>query len=263
MFVVAPLNVPGGTGSPVNCASRGQNTTCHELIPTTTRKDAGMEIEQRIAQLGHELFRANAVREIQNLMGRYTVNHAPATIHRAIHFFALELPDVSAEIGDRGVYVGEAGIRELFEDRFPMEPAGNLLIHYLATPMIEVAADGETARGVWRSPGVEAVRPADGGKPVPLWSFGAYAVDFVYLDGRWKIRHLHWFRTIKSSHADGWVDDLSMAFSGPLVESPNVEPGTYHNPYTPESVQEPIPPCPPPYETYSGHEWAVTPQAVP
>lgn len=222
-----------------------------------------MDIEQRLADLEHELFRARAVQDIQNLMGRYTVNHGPATIHQAVHFFALELPDVSVEVGDRGVYVGEAGIRELFGTRFPMEPNGNLLIHYLATPMIEVAADGRSARGVWRSPGVEAVRPADGGKPVPLWSFGAYAVDFVYLDGQWKIRHLHWFRTIKSSHAEGWVDDLSMAFGGKLADSPNLQPGTYHNPYTPDAVQEPVPPCPQPYKTYDGPDWAVRPQQVP
>ena len=43
---------------------------------------------------------------------------------------------------------------------------GVLLVHYLATPMIEVAEDGKTARGVWRSPGIEAVLPPGGGKLV-------------------------------------------------------------------------------------------------
>lgn len=222
-----------------------------------------MDLEKRVLELERELFRARAAQEIQNLMGAYTVNHSPTTTHQALNFFALELPDVSAEIGDRGVYVGEAGLRELFAGRFSMEATGNLLIHYIATPMVEVAGDGKTARGVWRSPGVEAVRPPDGGKPVPLWSFGAYAADFVYRDGRWKIWHLHWFRNIKCTFADGWVDDLSMTHSGPLVDSPNVRPSTYHNPYTPEAKQELVPPCPPPYETYSGPDWAVTPQTVP
>jgi hypothetical protein len=79
-----------------------------------------MNAEERLARLEHELFRVKAGGDIQNLMGRYTVNHTPATIHQAINFFALELPDVSAEIGDRGVFVGEAGLRELFVGRFPM-----------------------------------------------------------------------------------------------------------------------------------------------
>ena len=221
-----------------------------------------MDAQERLAKLEHELFRAQAVTDIQNLMGRYTVNHAPATIHQAVNFFALELPDVSAEIGDRGVYVGAAGIQELFGGRFPMEPVGNLLVHYLATPMIQVAADGKSARGVWRSPGVEAVRPGNDEKPVPLWSFGAYAVDFVHIDGQWKIRHLRWIRTIKCTFADGWVDDLSYTFGGPLVDSPNVMPTTYHNPYTPASTQQPIPPCPPAYDTYDGPEWAVAAQTA-
>jgi hypothetical protein len=200
------------------------------------------------------------VHEIQLLMGRYTVNHTPATIHRAVQFFALELDDVSVETGDRGRYVGEAGIRELFGDRFPMEPVGNLLIHYLATPMIEVARDGRSARGVWRSPGVEAVRPPDGGEPKALWSFGAYACEFALLGGEWKIRHLQWFRTIKSSFEDGWVRDLSMTFGVPMPESANVQPTSYHHPYTPDSVQETVPPCPPAYDTYEGFGWATIPQ---
>jgi SnoaL-like domain len=215
-----------------------------------------MSLEDRVAQLEHEVARERAAREIQNLMGRYTVNHAPATVHQAVEFFALELPDVSAEVGDRGVYVGEARIRELFEDRLPMEPRGNLLLHYLATPMIEVAADGNSARGVWRSPGIEALRVPHGAQPVALMSFGAYAVDFVRIGGTWKIHHLQWFTTIKSSFAQGWVKDLSMTRTEPAPESPNVKPSTYHNPYTPDSVQEPIPPCPSPYETYDGFSWA-------
>jgi hypothetical protein len=221
-----------------------------------------LDIEERLAWLERELFRAQAVNDIQNLMGRYTVNHSPAGVANAISFFALELPDVSAEFGDRGVYVGEAGLQELFVERFGMEPVGNLLVHYIATPMVTVAGDGKTARGVWRSPGVEAVRPADGGEPVALWSFGAYAADFVHLGGRWKIYHLQWFRTIKCSFTDGWVKDLSMTHGGPLAQSPNVRPTTYHNPYTPDSVQETVPPCPPAYETYEGFGWATTPQQV-
>ena len=220
-------------------------------------------VEERLAYLEKELFRARAAQQIQNLMGRYTVNHTPATMYRAVHFFALDRPDVSAEMGDRGVFIGEEGIRALFQGQFPMEPVGNLLLHYLATPMIEVAEDGQTARGVWRSPGVEAVRPGPEEPPVPLWSFGAYAADFLHNSGEWKILHLRWLRTIKCSFADGWVDDLSMTFGGPVPDQPYIRPNTYHNPYTPTSTQEPVPPCPPAYLSYVGPNWAVAPQQVP
>jgi SnoaL-like domain len=214
----------------------------------------------RIERLETQLARREAVDAIQKLMGAYTVNFSPKYMSRALDFYALDRPDVSVEIGDRGVYMGEAALRKLFSAQFTMSLAGNLLIHYLATPMIEVAADGESARGVWRSPGIEAVVPAGGGRPVPLWSFGAYAVDFIRQGADWKILHLHWFRTIKCSYEQAWVDDLSMTHTGRLPGGTAVQATTYHNPYTPESVQEPVPPCPPPYESMTTPDWMVKEQ---
>ena len=117
------------------------------------------------------------------------------------------------EVGDRGVWKGPDAVRTLFEETFTNRSDGVLLIHYLATPMIEVAEDGITARGVWRSPGIEAVASDNDETRVPLWSFGSYAVDFIKKAGEWKIWHLHWFRQIKCSYKDAWVDDLSMVYS--------------------------------------------------
>ena len=41
----------------------------------------------------------------------------------------------------------------------------------------EVAGDGQTAKGVWRSPGIEAVRPADGGGRVRAYTPPTVALD--------------------------------------------------------------------------------------
>ena len=92
----------------------------------------------RVAVLEAQLARLDAARELHNLMGRYTVNFSPKFMHRAVDFYALERPDVSVEIADRGVFVGGDAIRKLFGAQFAMSLKGNLLIHYLATPMIEV-----------------------------------------------------------------------------------------------------------------------------
>ena len=216
------------------------------------------DIEKRLAAMEREVSRLRAVVDIQNLMGRETNNHIPLNMHRKPQMFAIDRPDVSVEIADRGRYVGAEAIRILFEQQFQMILKGNLLIHYLATPMIEVAGDGLTAKGAWLSPGLEAVRHSEQEKPVPLWSFGAYAVDFVRQEHGWKIWHFRWFRTIKCRFDRGWVDDLSMAFTGPLPGGPAVKPPLYHNPYTPEFIQQPIPPCPEPYETWTAadEDWA-------
>lgn len=215
------------------------------------------ELIRRIEKLEHELGRTQAARDIQNLMGRYTINFSPKYMHRALDFYALDRPDVSVEIADRGVYVGAQALTKLFGAQFAMDLKGNLLVHYLATVMIEVARDGQSARGVFRSPGIEAVVPPGGGKPVALWSFGTYAVDFIKQGQQWKILHLQWFRTIKCTYADGWVDDLSMTYTGKLPDSPEILPTTFHNPYTPDNVQVPIPPAPPPYETLTDASWMV------
>ena len=219
------------------------------------------DLLERIALLEHKLARQEAVNAVQNVMGAYTVNFSPKRMHQALDFYALDRPDVSVEIGDRGVYVGEAALRQLFCTQFTMSLKGNMLIHYLTTPMIEVSADGESARGVWRSPGIEAVVPRDGAAPVPLWSFGTYAVDFLKYGEQWKILHLHWFRIIKCSYQKGWVEDLSMAFSGKLPDGPELGVTTYHNPYTPEWTQAPVPPCPPPYKKITTADWMTTEQS--
>ena len=222
-------------------------------------------IAKRLEALEQEVRGLRAVQEIQNLMGRYCVNHVQKNMAASVQFYALSQPDVSVEIADRGVFVGEAALRSLFQQQFqtPDHLQGYLLHHYLATPMIEIAGDLKTAKGVWYSPGIEAVTGPDRAEPQALWSFGAYAVDFIYENGNWKIWHMHWFRCVKADFHKGWVDDLSMTVTGRLPNSPELQPTTYHNPYTPASVQESIPPCPAPYHAWDSADWAVKERPAP
>lgn len=96
---------------------------------------------------------------------------------KTLSFFALDEPDVSVEVGDRGLYRGKEALTTLFNDQFGSASLkGNLLFPFLTTGMVEIAADGKTAKGTWRSPCVQAVMPKDGkGEPEPIWLFGAYA----------------------------------------------------------------------------------------
>jgi hypothetical protein len=214
-------------------------------------------LEERLAAVEKELARARDVQAIMNLMGRYTVNWVPKNLDRQAAFYALDEPDVSVEVGDRGVFRGPEAVKQLFGATFSNPILeGILLVHYLATPMVEVAGDGKTAKGVFRSPGIEAIASPDGKERIPVWSFGAYAIDFIKKGGEWKIWHLHWFRQVKSKYKEAWVEDLSMAYA-PTPPAPELGPTTYHNPYTPATIQESIPSCPEPYETWDGESWAV------
>jgi len=67
------------------------------------------------------------------------------------------------------------------------------VMHTQETPVIEVAGDGKTAKGIWYSIGL-AVRGEvddDGNSSVSTgWMWEKYAVDFIKENGEWKIWHL-------------------------------------------------------------------------
>jgi hypothetical protein len=72
--------------------------------------------------------------------------------------------------------------------------AGNeYVMHTQETPVIEVAGDGKTAKGLWYSIGigVRANVNSDGTYTKSTsWMWEKYAVDFIKEDGKWKIWHL-------------------------------------------------------------------------
>jgi hypothetical protein len=63
--------------------------------------------------------------------------------------------------------------------------AGNFQFHTLTSPIIVVADDRKTAKGVWYTPGMV------GGYRGGSWLWERYGVDFVNENGAWKIWHLH------------------------------------------------------------------------
>ena len=69
---------------------------------------------------------------------------------------------------------------------------GEFAMHTSTTPVIEVAGDGKTAKGIWYSPGI-GLTPHVNGDSVQVGSiffWEKYAGDFVKENGQWKIWHL-------------------------------------------------------------------------
>jgi len=67
------------------------------------------------------------------------------------------------------------------------------VMHTQETPVIEVAGDGKTAKGIWYSIGqsVSGTVDENGSTSVRTgWMWEKYAVDFAYENGEWKIWHL-------------------------------------------------------------------------
>lgn len=128
-----------------------------------------------------------ALNAIQNLMGRYSHGAELRGEGALAELFAMKTEGVSWRTP-----VGPAGIKGM-QGRFinPAEKApgtvpGALHMHAMLTPVIEIAADGQTAKGVWDSFGPNIAN----GSEIGDWLWLKYGVDFVKEDGQWKIWHL-------------------------------------------------------------------------
>lgn len=65
---------------------------------------------------------------------------------------------------------------------------GLMILHPINTPLIKIAGDGKTARGMFYSIGVECHGAPDGGEA--YWMNEKVAADFVKENGRWYIWHM-------------------------------------------------------------------------
>ncbi len=101
--------------------------------------------------------RLEAVQACRNLMGRYSYLHSAFRNKEFMELWSKR-DDVSQTmpfgkfVGYEGVYqsyVGVHGDRNTPEDYEAIR--GLMMIHEMSTDVIEVAADGKTARGIWIS----------------------------------------------------------------------------------------------------------------
>lgn len=121
-----------------------------------------------------------------------------------------------------------------------------------STPLVEVAGDGATARGIWYSIAqVTTGRP--NGKSEGLWRGEKVAADFVREDGEWKIWHLM-ISTDYTSPAGQNHGDQPLNYpkgEDPLekeIGNPTISVMTHDYRY---HWSDNYPPVPEPYETFS------------
>lgn len=214
--------------------------------------------QERKEKLLTNIRKLDSYHEIQNLMGRLTAALNFQRREEILSYFALEKDDVSLEYADEGVFEGRKAIEALLDDLLlhPNEK-GYMLDMQLTTPMIEVADDAKTAKGLWWCPGISSVHANEETKA--LWCWGMTGADFLFDGKQWKVWHLHYFRLIRCDYKKGWVEDTSMINRLNTPLHPLSKPSTYHNPYSPLSIREGIPACPRPYASYeeSDKNWML------
>jgi hypothetical protein len=230
------------------------------------------ELKQEIAGLKLEVERALAVTACQNLMNRYQYYQLRGMRDEQQSLFASKTCGGAVEM-IWGVYDGVESIArwKKFEGagkKRTVENFGGLWMHGMCTPIIEVAADGKTARGLWLMIGAESA--AEKGKALWAdWTFGQFAMDFIKEGGEWKIWRYNTTGLVYTPFEKGWhvenmkltVDSLSgkdIAGEKPWpTATPNVpdefkpdRPATHAYMWRPDTLIENIPPVPLPYKTW-------------
>ena len=126
--------------------------------------------------------------QCRKLMARYEYYGYGRVWEKVPGMFAKR-DDIWIDCEGFGVFDGPKGIETFFVDwHHSMEgdAKGMLTLHTLPTECIEVAEDGQTARGLWISPGSETRHHATEDRNEAFWIWGLYAEDFIKEDGEWK-----------------------------------------------------------------------------
>lgn len=228
-------------------------------------------LEKELAELRKQVQRQQDVQDIQKVMAAYEYLHYPITFPEKIQLFALDMPDVSFDVGDSGEFVGREGIEHIFlkilgNARFAKDA---FFYHSIASPYIEVADDGKTARAVFMSPGLETffghhnhTRAEGEDKLTAYWCWGKYSADFIKIDGVWKIWHLKWWRDLRCDFYKSWVDDTEalgdqasyQKRADAAPDMPFHKPMKFHQPYQSGVRKVPLPRLPEAYASYDEAE---------
>ncbi len=83
---------------------------------------------------------------------------------------------------------------------------GALSPYTLTTPIVEIAEDGQTAKGLWYIVGADSEMGKNGAEAA--WYRGKLAVDFIKEDGAWKIWHLLEVPDVYCYAGTNWADGM-------------------------------------------------------
>ena len=169
-------------------------------------------------------------RTIKNLMGKYVNCLLLNRQGEIFDSFFSKKADVCLTFND-GSYVGPEAIRgyfdaivarnllsaQLLQKRLPEKLGsksdeeiygiGPFHVKPLTAPVIEVAEDGETAKGLWFCQG--AYNDVETCGPVANWTWGYFAADFVRTEDGWKIWHLSYTNDVDCICGQSWGKNVT------------------------------------------------------
>lgn len=207
---------------------------------------------------------------IANIMGAYTFLTCYKQHQRQFESWSKNEPTITLNTGK---YVGYEAVKGFFVDYnqeqtkwanevmrklYPEDlggksdeeiwAVGSNTVLTFTTPIIEVAFDGQTAKGLWYVYGTTTEVYSKG--PKAAWNFGKCAVDFIKEDGAWKIWHMTMFTDIECPLGQNWGTAKMYEHEG--VEAPKpTEAGEFYKSFGEDYVFAIKPEMPEPYDTFT------------
>jgi hypothetical protein len=168
-------------------------------LPFAVAAQSGPSDAEQVARLALEVERAESVRHVKRLQDTYAQYSQFGLWNEMAALFAA---DAELVRGDDRVR-GQAGIGEYFLHTFGGGrhglPEGGLHTQLSMRPLINVSADGRTAKGRWWE---WSLTGRYGGNAD--WAGGIYENEFVQEDGVWKFARMHYYPMIAGPYETGW-----------------------------------------------------------
>lgn len=187
-----------------------------------------------------------AIKKLQNTYQYYLFKEDYEKI--AANMFSETMPDVSIEASDSGIYRGKEGINRFFHKfmGFLKVTRGAFTMHMALGPVIEIAEDGKTAKGIWFSPGCAT----DPKGLHALWIWGVYVNDYVKENGKWKFWHVSFVPFFRTPYDKGWIKEpIGTSLSTGMEDAPPSRWNPYDVSKTAEELFAHLPDPPEPYKT--------------
>ena len=213
------------------------------------------------------------VRMIERIMGRYTFLNCYKK-HRDFFdmYWCKETENPTITFNDRK-YIGYEAVKnyfvvyneaqtkwanEIMRNKYPEEldnkpdaeiwGVGSNTVLTFTTPLIQVAFDEKSAKGLWLVLGETTEVYGDG--PKAGWLLGRCGMDFVKEAGQWRIWHMTFFTDFETPVGKNWGTDIMYPHEGIPIPAPT-ESGTYYQNYSKDYVSRLIPAIPKPYDTFA------------
>lgn len=175
------------------------------------------------------LFKLESRAEVSNIVGKYS-HYLMANAYEEMMNLWADKEDTFIEIGASGKYIGKERVATYYQkDHIP----GKFLLMQETSPIIEIADDLQSARGLWlvianntdsgelgTTESIDVDRreilssaSETGERYTAEWQIQKLGIDFQHCDGTWKINHLHIYDVLIAPHDQDWVSYAEKRFS--------------------------------------------------